>query len=146
MGRNRRGKQHTRGDVRPVRETDGDDLGRIEPILCRRSSHKRDQVLRPLTQIIEVEYTLRVPLEEARSAVLGHGAARAQEPRIRRQHLAQLNEVVFVAARSVQEEQRALVVALRRQIAMGVRRKRVGHGWAPACSALVFTHLNVVET
>ena len=29
---------------------------------------------------------------------------------------------------------------------MGVRRERVSHGWAPASSALVFTHINVVET
>ena len=51
-----------------------------------------------------------------------------KQTRVGREHLAELDQVVLVAARAVEQQERARVVAFGRQVAMDVRLERVGHG------------------
>ena len=74
-----------------------------------------------------------------------HRSPRAEEPGIGCEHLTELDEIILIATRSVQQEQRARIVALWRQIPMHIGGERVSHGWAPSRAALVLTHINVVE-
>ena len=118
-----RRQQHARGDVRAVRESDGDDLARIEPVVRRRRRNERDEILGSRMQVSGCRTRLRPGAsKEPRGAVLEDGSARTEQTRVGREHLAELNEIVLVAAGAVEQQQRALVVALRREIAMNVGR------------------------
>ena len=70
---------------------------------------------------VDVEHALGQAPEKPRGAVLEDGAARAEQTGVGREHLAELDEVVLVAAGAVEQQQRARIVALRRQVAMNVR-------------------------
>ena len=120
----RRREQHAAGDVRPVREPDGDRACvASKPYCSAAAADERDEILRARVQILEIEHALGQPAEEARRAVLEHRAARAQQARVGREHLAELNQIVLVAAGAVEQQQRAPIVALGRQVPMNVRRR-----------------------
>src|SRR5262249_10166086 len=63
------------------------------------------ELVRTGAHVVLVEHAFRKPAEEARHAVLQHLAARGQERRAGRNHLAERKEVGFVTAGSVQDQE-----------------------------------------
>jgi hypothetical protein len=66
-----------------------------------------------------------MPTKESGSIALEHCAARTQESCVRRKHLTERDEVVFVTAGPVQEQQRAPILRLGRHVSMNVGTERV---------------------
>ena len=108
-------------DVGAVRESDGHDLRGVETVLRRGAIDERDEILRTSVEILDVENTLGEPAEKACGAILENVATRAQQSRIGGEHLAQVDEIILVAARAVEQEQRSWVVPVRWEITVDVR-------------------------
>ena len=62
--------------------------------------------MRAAAHVVLVEHALGEAAEEARHAVLEHAAARREQGRAGRDHLAEPEQVVLVAAGAVQQQER----------------------------------------
>ena len=100
-------EQNARGDVRAVREPRRDDLARVEVVVGGRRPNERDEILRSRVKVRDVENPFGQAAEKPRRAILRDGAARTDETRVGREHLAELNEVVLVATGAMEQQQRA---------------------------------------
>ena len=98
-------QQHRGGDVGAVGDSRARSARRCRSACARRSTKSRELV-RATAHVVLVEHAFGEPAEEARHAVLQHAAARRQQGRARRDHLAERQQVVLVAAGAVQQQER----------------------------------------
>ncbi len=99
-------QQQGRPDVGAVREPHGDYVVGIEPVFGGGRQHEVAERVRPGDEVGHVEHALGEAPEEARHPALDHVAARAQQAGAGQQHVAERDEIVFVAARAVEEQER----------------------------------------
>src|SRR5262245_52701234 len=96
-------QQHGSGDVGAVGITKRHGGRQSVVLACRLD--EVGELVRTGAHVVLVEHAFREPAEEARHAVLKHLAARGQERRAERNHLAERKEVGFVTAGSVQDQE-----------------------------------------
>ncbi len=93
-------------DVRAVREAERNDAGRVEAVGGGRRADELRELIGAHEQVGNVEHTDREAAEEARRGSLSYLAERAEERRARSELPAERHQIVLVAARSVQQQER----------------------------------------
>lgn len=102
----RPGQQQAGRDVGAVRIPDGEQPCRIEPVVARRRLDEISKLDRPAREIFEIEDPFFDSTEIARHAVLENASSRAQDGCVWIDSLRERQQVVLVAPRAVQHEQR----------------------------------------
>ena len=99
-------------DVGAVRVAERDHAARVAPVLRAGIAHPRGEPLAAQAEVVEVEIAHAAPREEARGdAVLEHLAARAEQCGLGRHLAPEIDQLVLVTARPVQQEERRLAAA-----------------------------------
>jgi hypothetical protein len=95
------------GDVGAVGVAERDHARRVAPVVRAGLAHPARELLAARAQIVEVEVAHPAAREEARcDAVFEHLAARAEQRRLGSELAAEVDQLVLVATRAVQQQQR----------------------------------------
>src|SRR6266567_4466127 len=98
-------QQYASSNISAVGVTDGDDLISREFVVRRCRGDEIRKFVRALFQILDVEHTFGEPSEESRHSIFEDLAARAKQCGIRVELASKWDEIVFVAAGSMQKQQ-----------------------------------------
>ena len=94
------------GDVGAVGETDGGEARGVEAVAFARGGEPVGKRVGAARDFGGIEHALGEPCEKTQRAAFIHIAARTQHGRSRRDRAPDPNQIVFVAARAVQQQQR----------------------------------------
>ena len=101
-------QHHRRGNVCAVGIADRDQRVLVETMFLRRRGDKIREFVRPRDDIFFIENALSQPPKKSRGAILQNFSSRTEQGRVGIDAATDREQVIFVAAGAVQQQQRSI--------------------------------------
>src|SRR5688572_14707905 len=98
-------QQQTARDVRAIGETGSHQPGRVEAVVACGVANEACKVIGALREVFLIEHAFAQPPKKSQCPRLVHLSARTEHRRAWQERATERNEVVFVAAGTVEQEQ-----------------------------------------